>query len=199
MKDKPANTSEKINELTKNRWSPRAFDPDKPVSKEDKIALCEAARWSPSSMNEQPWRFILCDRYEEFSAWEKLLDCLDPSNQRWACNAPLLIVNFAKNTFTGSNDNNRWAPFDTGAAALNLCLEATNRGLFVHQMGGYNAEKVSEHFNVPEEFVPMSIMAVGFIGKIEELDEDLISREKSPRTRKELKDNFFESEWGCGI
>ena len=66
---KPAITEVTINEIIANRWSPRAFDASKTVSRQQIIALLEAARWAPSSYNDQPWRFIVCDKTSNPTAW----------------------------------------------------------------------------------------------------------------------------------
>ncbi len=64
MSDHPkiARTDHDILDVIRMRWSPRAFDPEKDVSVASLAALFEAARWAPSSLNEQPWRFVVADR-----------------------------------------------------------------------------------------------------------------------------------------
>jgi nitroreductase len=75
------------------RWSPPAFS-DQPVPEEDLRALFEAARWSASNFNEQPWRYIVAtQKYSE--GFERLLSCLDESNQPWAKSAPVLALGCA--------------------------------------------------------------------------------------------------------
>ena len=75
-------------------------------------------------------------------------------------NAPVLILALA-NTIFGQNDNeNRWAQYDTGAASMSLCIQASSLGLMVHQMGGFNAEKAAEVFSIPEQYTSMAMMAV---------------------------------------
>ena len=44
--------------LIKNRYTTRHFLP-KQVNEEDLNAILEAGRWAPSSMNTQPWHFII--------------------------------------------------------------------------------------------------------------------------------------------
>ena len=61
---KRAQTSVKIDELIAARWSPRAFDNKHVVTREKVITLLEAARWAPSCLNDQPWRFLVCDKAE---------------------------------------------------------------------------------------------------------------------------------------
>ena len=57
----------------------------------------------------------------------------------WAKNAPVLALAVAKLTFSKNNTSNRNAPYDLGAATALLSVEATSRGLFVHQMAGFDA------------------------------------------------------------
>ena len=55
----------------------------KPVGTPELRSLLEAARWAASSSNEQPGRFIVAPRENEVE-FQKLLSCLNESNQRWA-------------------------------------------------------------------------------------------------------------------
>ena len=69
---RPAPTEYPVNDLVRNRWSPRAFSP-KAIAAEDLRSLFEAARWAPSSNNEQPWAFIVAtrDNDEDFRSEER--------------------------------------------------------------------------------------------------------------------------------
>ena len=85
---KPAELNHKVNELIKNRWSPRAFD-GKPINKDVLKSLFEAARWAPSCNNSQPWRFIIAQKDNE-DEYNKALSCFNDRNQRWVKNAPVI-------------------------------------------------------------------------------------------------------------
>ncbi len=63
MFDKRVHTQVAIADLIARRWSGRAFDPAQPVPRGQLIALLEAARWAPSCFGEQPWRYIVWDRF----------------------------------------------------------------------------------------------------------------------------------------
>ena len=71
MLNKQANTKVKIHELLANRWSGRAFDKTMQVSEDEILALLEASRWSPSCYGDQPWHYIVFDRFQNQQAWEK--------------------------------------------------------------------------------------------------------------------------------
>lgn len=199
MFEKKASTQYPINTLLASRWSGRAYDPDKFLSQEDIVTLVEAARWSPSCFGDEPWRMILCNKAVEKSDWQKAFECLMEGNQGWAKDAPLLII-ISFDTQFGHNDNpNRWGSYDTGAAAMSLCVQATEMNLMTHQMGGFDPEKARSTFNIPDRFTPIAMMTVGYQLAKENLPEDMKERELSDRTRKPLGDCFFNGEWGKGI
>lgn len=199
MLKKPAITQEKIHDLILNRWSPRAFDAKKEVSQSMLNGLMEAARWSPSCYNDQPWRYIICAKSLDENSWQNMLDCLAEKNQQWAKNAPVLILSIAMENFGHNGKTNRWASYDTGAASLGLCLQAQSQGMVVHQMGGFNVDKVRTHFNLPSDCMPMSVMAVGFQGDSEILDDEFKSTELAERSRKPLNECFYFGSWGVTI
>ncbi len=196
MQAKPANTRVKIHDLIQNRWSPRAFEPDKTVSHDDLIALLEAARWAASCFNDQPWRFVVCNKATDAAAWQRAFETLVEKNRRWAKNAPLLILSVAMEHFGHNGQPNRWAMYDTGAASANLCLQAVALGLVVHQMGGFDADLAREIFKLPADCHPMAMLAVGYQADVDVLDEDFKAAELGERIRFELEERFYAGLWG---
>ncbi len=183
-----------LNELIEKRYSPRAFSGE-PIEEEKIISLLEAARWSPSSMNEQPWRFIIGAK-EEGETFNKIYDTLFELNQEWARNAPVLILAVAKEFNDRNKQNNRYAEYDLGQAIAHLTLQATSLNLYLHQMGGFNLDKARKLFNIPEGYLPMSVIAVGYLGNIDTLPDQLKVREKAKRNRKELSELVFDESFG---
>lgn len=196
---KPAVTQVNIHEIIANRWSPRAFNAEKSVSKEQVIALLEAARWAPSCFGDQPWRFIVWNKFEDENAWQQAFDCIVPNNQVWVKNAPVLILACADTLFGHNQSPNRWAQYDTGAAVENLCLQATSMGLVTHQMGGFSSDAARAIFAIPEQYTPMAMLAVGYQGDANNLPEELKARELAERARKPLGQLFFEGVWNQPI
>jgi nitroreductase len=192
---KPATTKTKIDATIAARWSPRAFDANKSVTQEQIIALLEAARWAPSCFGDEPWRFVVFDKVTDASAWQSAFDCLVEGNQAWVKNTSLLILVCADTLFGHNQKPNRWGQYDTGAAAENLCLEATSMGLAAHQMGGFNADAAREKFNIPEQYTLMAMIAVGYQVDVNQLSEELKERELASRKRKELGELFFSGMW----
>ena len=148
-------------------------------------SLFEAARWAPSSSNEQPWAYIVA-RKEDAENFAKLVSVLVPANSSWAKNAPVLALAVAELAFAKSGSPNRNAQYDVGAASAWLTMEATSRGLFVHQMAGFDAEKARQVFEIPAGWEPIAAMAIGYPGDAESLPQPLRDREVAPRTRKAL-------------
>lgn len=168
------------------RYSPMNFLSDKPVEEKHRILLFEAARWAASSYNEQPWRFIYSDRYENPDDYQALLSLLTPYNQRWAATAPLLVMVLAARTFERNGKYNRHAWYDTGMAAASMALQGVSLGIQAHQMGGFDVEKSIERLGIPEPFEPVSIIAIGFPAPLEQVAEEFRERATTPRTRKSL-------------
>jgi len=194
--EKKAKTSVSINELIAGRWSPRAFDINKVVSNEQIIALCEAARWSPSCAGDEPWRFIVWNQNTNKDLWEKAFNTLDEFNKVWAKNAPVLILSLADSKWRKSRDSdNYWGRYDAGASAMNLYLQAVSIGLAVHPMGGFKIDLLKSEFNIPVEFEPMAMIAVGYQAELDVLDAYNKKREILPRSRQPLGSAFFDSEW----
>jgi nitroreductase len=191
---KPAPVQFPIHPLLRERWSPRAFASDRPVPQETLLSLLEAARWSPSSGNRQPWRFIIAQRSNEV-AFHTMLNVLNESNRRWAKDAALLVL-IAARVATEDGTLLRHGGHDAGIALASLTLEALERGLFVHTMGGFNAEKARDTYAIPQHFEPMTVSAVGYYGQLAQLPEDLQKRELAPRERQPLAELVFEGRFG---
>lgn len=195
MLHKPAPSSVPLAPLLQDRWSPRAFDASKPLSEQQILTLLEAARWSPSCSNEQPWRFVVCHKQDNAQAWQTLLGCLAEKNQLWAQNAPLLVLAAAADSFTHNGKSNRWAAYDTGAAVLSMCLQATALGLVTHQMGGFDADCARLKFGLPDSIVPMSVIAIGYQAAPESLNDEFQQRELAERNRFELSERVGFGSW----
>jgi nitroreductase len=191
---KPAPTEVPVHDLIRNRWSPRAFA-DKPIPPEVLRSLFEAARWAPSSNNEQPWAYIVATR-DDKENFEKMLSVLVEFNAIWAKSAPVLALAIAELAFAKNNAPNRNAQYDTGAATALLSVEATARGLAVHQMAGFDPQKGHQVFEIPAGWEPIAAIAIGYPGDPESLPQPLRDRELAPRIRKPLSEFVMTGRWG---
>lgn len=189
----PAPAEFPIHELIANRWSPRAFG-DKDVAPDTLRSLFEAARWAASSSNEQPWRFIVATRNDKEN-FDKALQPLVEFNVNWAKHAAVLGFAVCELAFAKNNAPNRNAQYDTGAAMALLCIEATSRGLFVHQMAGFDPETAREVFDIPAGFDAIAAFAIGYPGNPASLPQPLRDRELAPRSRNPIRDFVMTGQW----
>jgi len=191
---KPAPSDFPVHQLIIDRWSPRAFS-EKRVPPDVLRSLFEAARWAPSSNNEQPWAYLVAirDDHENFG---KMLSVLIEFNANWAKGAPVLALAVAELNFAKNNTPNRNAQYDTGAATALLSVEATARGLAVHQMAGFVPAKAREVFAIPAGWEAIAAIAIGHPGDPNSLSQPLKDRELAPRTRKPLSEFVMSGHWG---
>lgn len=189
---KKADTSVPIHPILTDRWSPRSFDPTALISTEDMTALLEAARWAPSSYNFQPWRFIISRRGDE--TFLKICEAISGFNQVWAPNASALVVVVVEQKTEG-HIYPPIALFDTGLAVSQLTVEAHHRGFIVHQMIGFDKEKMNKTFEISGERDCIVVLAIGRQGPAENLPEGQArEREVLPRERKQLSELIIEGD-----
>src|ERR1039457_3128037 len=194
MNIKKAVTDHPIQHALADRWSPYGFE-DRSVAEADLLSLFEAARWAASSYNEQPWNYIVATK-ENSKEFDQLLSCLVEANQAWAKAAPVLVLGVVSLRFVKNNKDNRAAVHDLGLAAGNLVVEATTRGLSVHQMIGILPDKSREVYQIPEHFEAWTAMAIGYKADPAKLPDALKERYLMPRQRKPLNKFVFTGQWG---
>ncbi|NMD70936.1 nitroreductase family protein [Bacillus sp. DNRA2] len=175
-----------VHPLFLSRWSPRSYSGEK-VAEKDLVTILEAASWAPSASNEQPWRFIIARTNEERTIFNQFIH---PRNQLWSNKAPVLILLASKNK-KANNEPNHFHDFDAGAAWANLALQATILGLSTRAIGGFDKEKAKEILNIPEDIDLQVVIALGYKGDLESLQDDFQKLEK-PNTRRSVKENIFQ-------
>ncbi len=183
-----APTDAPIHDLLQQRWSPYALDPERMVPADDLRAIFEAARWMMSSYNAQPWRYIVGTRDRSPEIREQIFKVLLEGNQPWAKNAPVLALGIVQHHFEHNGKPNKAAVHDLGAASAGLTMEATARGLAVHQMIGIDPDKAREAFALPDGLEPFTALAIGYAGEASAIPEDYAKRDQKPRERKPLSE-----------
>ncbi|MEW6412064.1 MAG: nitroreductase family protein [Candidatus Zixiibacteriota bacterium] len=167
------------------RHSKRAYL-DKPIPQDVLDRIFEIIRWTPSCNNNQPWRVIFV---RDKAQHERAALALSKGNQ-WASKAPVIVVMCAREAddYTREDDPVKYYQFDSGMATLSLLLAAVDEGLMGHPMAGYDAFKMKEALGVPDEYHVITVIALGYEGPIDLLDERTRKKDESPRTRKELSE-----------
>lgn len=194
MNIKHAATEHPILKLLAERWSPYGFE-DRPVLEEDLLSLFEAARWAASSYNEQPWNYLIATKKDSIE-YDRILSCLVEANQAWAKTAPVLVLGVVSMQFARNKQDNKAAVHDLGLAAGNLLVEATARGLSVHQMIGILPEKARALYQIPEHFEVWTALAIGYQADPAKLPDAWRVRDTAPRQRKPLGKFVFTGKWG---
>lgn len=183
-----------IHPLIAQRRTRRAFS-SKLVEPQVVRALLEAARWAPSSMNEQPWSFILATRQHDVE-FDRMLACLLEFNVPWAQHAPLLLLAVARSNFSAGGDINRHALYDVGQAVAALTYQAIASGLTVCQMAGFDIQKARSIYSIPDDHDPVVVVAIGYQGDPANLPEKVRRKETAPRKRNSIDKFVFEEKWG---
>jgi len=155
-------------ECIRTRRSRRLFL-DKEVADEDIKIIINAALTAPSSMDCQPWQFVIVKNKE---IKQKLAGLKEEDNQQHIQTAPMCIVLCVDKEKSPS----RYME-DGVTAAQNLLLAAHDLGLgciYVTGCKDKNPEvgkKICEILDLPETIVPITIMPLGYPNPEEKLEE----------------------------
>ena len=167
------------------RRAVKHYDPEHQLTDEETNKLLEAALQSPTSFNIQNWRFVLVRDKQtreqlKDAAWGQaqvtdasLLFVLtgdwkswNKSTERYWRNAPAdvaaTLVNMTKNFYEGNEQLQRdEAIRSCGIAAQTMMLAAKAMGYDSCPMIGFDAARVAEIINLPDDHVIGLMLAVG--------------------------------------
>ena len=201
--DRQARTSVPIHPPIAARWSPRAFDEDAVLHTEDLTGLLEAARWAATWGRRQPVRFVVGVRRagserpgEEprGDATFQILAALLNRGNGYATSAGALILVCADE---GDDDTTAlYSAVDAGAAAANLAVEASARGLISHPMAGFDVDGARPAFGIPAQVRPLMVIAVGSLADSAAVGAEIAERDRTPRHRAPLAEVAFAEIWG---
>ena len=181
-------------EAIRARRAKRAFL-DKLVEDDKIAALVEAARLSASCNNNQPWRIVICKGKEALAAIKGAL----PKGNVWATRAPVIMVVSARPVDDCQLPDRRdYFLFSSGLAIGQLELMATELGLIAHPIAGYDPLKAKAVLGIPEEYVIITLVIVGYPGGDDSLLSDKQKAIELTRPeRKPVGENFFLDKWGA--
>jgi nitroreductase len=180
-------TTPRLHPVLADRSSPRSYDPDHTLSDAELRAVLEAARWAPSSMNRQPWRFVVARRGSQLH--EAVMESLAAGNQVWAKDASVLVVAIAERSRDGRPIGT--ADYDLGLAVAQLALQAHAQGLHAHQMGGFDHGRLAAGLGLEADLAPVVVVALGRRDHHDRLPDDLRRRETAPRVRRPLSETVL--------
>ncbi len=114
-----------------------------------------------------------------------------PANQTWAKDAPVLILVVAKKTFSHNGSPNAVHEFDAGCAWGFLSLAAVQNGLITHGMAGFDRAQARVALDIPDDYEPQAVIALGKRGEASQLPEAVQAREV-PSDRRAQNETFLE-------
>ena len=169
----------------------RAFS-EKIISEDIICRIMTAATYAPSCFNNQSWRFVVAMNEK---ALEKIRDSLTKGNY-WMKKAPVIVLVATKIDFGCQlNDRRDYSLFDCGLAVENLMLQSFKEGLYAHAIAGYDPGKLKQSFNIPEEFIVITLVGIGYPGDSGHLNEKHMELEKSKRKRKPESEVISYNSW----
>lgn len=170
-----------LNGLIRARRAKRALRPD-PIAQEYIVRIIEAAHLAPSCFNNQPWRFVVAQG-EKLEAVKKAL----PGGNYWALKSPAVVaVTSHPELDCRLSDNRDYFLFDCGMAVGFLMIQATQMGLVAHPIAGYDPVAVKEALGIPQDYILITLVVLGWPGDPAELSEKHREIELGPRVRKPL-------------
>ena len=68
-------------------------------------------------------------------------------------------------------------------------------GLYAHPMAGFDPLIVKEAFDIPEDYIVITLIAIGYPGSLEGLSEKHVVAEGSDRSRKDEAEVISYNSW----
>ncbi|MBI9069889.1 MAG: nitroreductase family protein, partial [Salinivirgaceae bacterium] len=116
-------------------------------------------------------------------------------NASWACPEDYLLCAVAKMNYAYKNTPNEHAIYDLGQAVSYLTIQATEMDLYLHQMGGFSQEIARKNLNLPDDFLPVAMIAMGFKGSLDRIPEEYQKIENNERIRNTVDSFAFQGVW----
>ena len=180
----------------RNRMSPIVFD-ETDLEKEKLQALVEAARWAPSCSNNQSWNYVFVHKKD--ATRMDLENALTRGNA-WAKKVPYLVAVAADPDQDCKDNGLPFYAYNAGLSVMCLTIEAEHLGLRVHQMAGWDEQKVRQALRYPSDFRVVVMFALGYEARVKNIWETLDDRTQNkiakPRERKPSGENFFSGNYG---
>ena len=128
---------------------------DRPIPEDDLERILEAARRSPSSMNEQPWDFVLCT---ERATLQRLAETWRYAGHIAGSAATVALVA----TMPADQDARDWIFYDMGQATMNMMLAAADLGIGSSH-AALDDQALARHvLNLPEDRFCVGLVAFGY-------------------------------------
>ncbi len=177
-------------EVIEARRSVRSYT-DERLDRDTIEAIVADATLMPSSYNLQPWEFLVFtddedrERLQEVAYGQPhvtdapvavaILGSLDPAAHVDRVLADQIEKGYrdeaaaerTRESILGMRElpeaeRHRWSATSTSLAAMGLMLAARDRGVATCPMGGFDAEALRETFEIPDGYVPVMLLTMGY-------------------------------------
>lgn len=128
----------------------RDFNDQNSVSSEIRLKILESARLTGSSLNTQPWRFIVIQNKDNL---KKLSD--DSTSGKWISGANFAIIILTNPYF-------RFHLIDAGKVVQNMQLAAWNYGVGSALFTGIEEDRMRRDFSIPIDYKPVIVVGFGY-------------------------------------
>ncbi|MEA0552714.1 nitroreductase family protein [Lysinibacillus irui] len=180
-----------LKQIMQERKSVRKYNPTAKISRETIMQLIEDATSAPSSSNMQPWRFIVIDDKEIqkninfFSFNQEQIETASAiiaviGDIKMYLNAEEIYAKNVELGYMPEEIANRLAKdalamygaaptstlenivhFDAGLVSMQIMLLAKEMGYDTVPMGGFDKAKFAEYMELPENEIPILLLAIG--------------------------------------
>ena len=164
-------------QLMKDRWSVRSFT-NQPVEEEKLLQILQAGRLAPTACNNQPQRVLAVRSREGLERWARCTKC--HFNEQLV----LIVCYDKKQSWKREYDGADSGFVDASIVTTHMMLEAQSLGIGSTWIMYFIPEAVRCEFDLPENLVPVSVLAMGYAAE---------NAVPSPRhaQRKELPETVF--------
>lgn len=157
-------------DLAKKRYSVRTYK-KKEIEKDKILKILEAGRIAPTAGNMQPQRFLVLDNPSSLQKLKKAADFHD---------APLAIIicGDKSSVWIRPFDKKDMIDIDAAIAADHMVLMAEDLGLGSCWLTYFKPDVIKNEFNIPENLVPVIILAIGYSSDGESIGVNHLSSRK---------------------
>ena len=144
-----------FNKVLEARYSVRDYK-QTPVEEEKIEAILNAVRLAPTAKNSQPQKIYVAKTKE---ALEKV-DLVTPN--RFGAPVVIMVCGDKNKACILKSNGRNFLEVDVSIIQTYMMLKATDLGLGSCWIGRFNAEKMQEVFNIPENEVLYGMLLVGY-------------------------------------
>ena len=146
-------------EVVKNRYSCKKYD-GRNITQEQLEAILEAGRLAPTGCNYQPQRIYV------IQSGEAMKKAAESGASLCGCPVAMLVCYDINEVWKNPRDryfeNYNCGEQDCSIVAANMMYEAQELGLRSLWIRGFDALDIIELFDLPENHIPVMILALGY-------------------------------------